>query len=336
MNNTDEDGFHTVLLIGGRDAGKSNFLFRLWIAIDGGDGALVKDGLPSEIGYLRAGSAELLEAAFAERSGPDLQERVGIPVKASVGLDTLRGLLVAPDVAGEQVLAIFRTRQWSSDWESLISARCACLLFIRAGSDEIVAPLDWVTCIERFGTSIGPKPAMERAAAVPVGSGGSDARDPENEATGERGACQASEPEDEEPPELPTQVVLIEWLQFLRRAFTAIAGGAFRPRVGIVISAWDAVPSDQQPNGPGSYVKENFPMLYDFIQANDERFEFQMFGVSIVAGDLKNDEEFREEYRSGRPRDFGYVLHSLSGSLAHSRDITLPVAWALRFLRELI
>jgi hypothetical protein len=178
-------------------------------------------------------------------------------------------------------------------------------LFIRAGSDEVVAPLDWATCFEKYGGI------------------------PEAPKLAEQG--QAAGTDDERVAELPTQVVLTEWLQFLRRAFTAVVGGSFRPRVGVVISAWDAVPTDGQPAGPMVYLKENFPMLHQFIEANADRFDFQVFGLSIVAGDLKNDEEFKQIYLQGRPRDFGFVIHPLSGKFEKSSDITLPVAWALRF-----
>jgi double-GTPase-like protein len=100
--------------------------------------------------------------------------------------------------------------------------------------------------------------------------------------------------------------------------------------VGIIIAAWDAVPADQQPSGPISYLRENFPMLSQFVEANGDRFEFQVFGVSIVNGDLKNDAEFRSTYLKGKPQDFGIVVHSLSGNIEQSPDITLPVAWALQ------
>jgi double-GTPase-like protein len=316
MNDMDTNDYNSVLLIGGRDAGKSNFLFRLWIAIDAGGGTLVKDGLPSEIDYLRAGAEQLLEGEFAERTPPAVHERVVVPVKSSASGTAARGTLVVPDVPGEQVLAICRDRQWSRAWEELISRRCACLLFVRAASDEVVAPLDWASCFEKYGATIeAPKPAAQGQAGGPAGVTGTD-----------------SNQTDDEGAELPTQVVLTEWLQFLRRAFTEVVGASFRPRVGVVISAWDAVPIDGQPAGPIVYLKDNFPMLHQFIEANGDRFDFQVFGVSIVAGDLKNDEGFKQTYLSGNPRDFGFVIHALSGNLTKAADITLPVAWALRLL----
>lgn len=319
MNNTAASDHNAVLLIGGPDAGKSNFLFRLWIAIDGGSGVLVRDGLPSEVNYLREGAERLFEGEFAGHTSKEVHERVVVPVKRAAFATAAGGTLIVPDVPGEQVLAICRNRQWSQAWEELISRRCACLLFVRAGSDEVVAPLDWATCFEKYGAIIEAlKPVEQTQAAGALG----DASPNQNQ------------PDDERAAQLPTQVVLTEWLQFLRRAFTAVAGGSFRPRVGVVISAWDAVPIDQQPAGPVKYLKENFPMLHQFIEANDDQFDFQVFGVSIVAGDLKNDEEFKENYLKGTPRDFGFVVHSLSGQFTQSLDITLPVAWALRVLLE--
>src|ERR1035441_2089631 len=144
---------NSVLLIGGPDAGKSNFLFRLWIAIDQGQGVLTKDGLPSDLEYLRGGAERLLEVEFAERTSKEVHERVLVPVKCAHGATASAGTLIVPDAAGEQVLGIYRNRQWSAAWEELISSRCSCLTFVRAGSDETVTPLDWATCFEKYGSA---------------------------------------------------------------------------------------------------------------------------------------------------------------------------------------
>ena len=302
---------NSVLIIGGPDAGKSNFLFRLWLAIDGGTGALLKDGLPSEVVYLRGGAERLLEGEFAARTSKEVHERVVIPVR-SAAPPNARGTLVVPDVPGEQVAAICRNREWSSNWEEHITSRCSCLLFIRAGSDEIVAPLDWATCFEKYKSVIKPPAEAQETAK-----------------SGDEPAV-AGQGEEGKAFELPTDVLMTEWLQFLRRAFTLAVGGHCRPRLGVVISAWDAVPHDQQAAGPAAYLAENFPMLQQFIETNEASFEFQLFGVSVVGGDLKNDEDFKKEYLKGNPCGFGFVLHLADNAFRESPDITLPVAWALQ------
>lgn len=280
----------SVLLIGGPDTGKSNFLFRLWLALDCGAGVLQKDGLPDELTHLASGADRLLRGNFADRTSKDFSESVRIPIK-TVGAGG--GDLVVPDVGGEQVVDIQRNRAWSESWEELISENCGCLLFVRVDSQETVAPLDWHTCHDAFG--------------APVGGNQSDS----------------------DEPRIPTQAVLTDWLQFLRTAFTERVASRYRPRVAVVIAAWDRVPSDSRGGTPSSYLEENYPMLHQFMVSNPEDFEFQTFGVSVVGGDLRDDPPFRERYLKGIPTDQGRVVHTLGNGVAETPDITLPVAWAL-------
>ena len=58
----------SVLLIGGPDAGKTNYLGRLWIAINSNAGLLRKDGLPDDLAYLEEVANELLQGRFAPHS----------------------------------------------------------------------------------------------------------------------------------------------------------------------------------------------------------------------------------------------------------------------------
>lgn len=320
----------SVLLIGGPDAGKSNYLFRLWIALNDGRGALTKDGLPSDVEYLRAGAERLLEGAFAGRTSKEVHERIEMPVKTSEsGAQVRRGVLLVPDMPGEQIRAIYRNRQWSKAWEEHISARCGCLIFIRAGSSENVVSLDWATCIEIYGAAISPPSSAtpeansdSAAASAPAGA----------KAEAQPGQKQTDLKDGESKNEPPTQVLLTDWMQFLRRAIADHVGGAHRPRVGVVVSAWDAVPADQVAAGPLQYLKDNFPLLHQFVETNGDYLDLQVFGLSVVSGDLKADTEFRKKYEAGNPREFGFVIHSLQGELRQAADVTLPVAWALGFV----
>ena len=127
----------------------------------------------------------------------------------------------------------------------------------------------------------------------------------------------------------PTQVVLVDWLQFLRKAFTQKVGGSYKPRIGIVVSAWDLVPEDQKGEGPAKWIADNLPLLSQYVDANDDDFDFEYFGVSVTEGDLDADPDFRAEYFRRDPRKAGEVVHALSGSIEKTHDVTLPVAWAL-------
>lgn len=292
-----------VLLIGDTDAGKSNFLFRLWLAIEAQRGSVVSDGTPSDLEYLRAGALQLLGGEFAGKTSLEVDNQSIIPVKYTREGQTVRGKLVVPDCPGEQWLGIYKKRYWSQAWEDLISESCGCLVFVRADSRQIIAPLDWISYYKQFGTTIVP------------GSGANSSGPNEPAVPGE-------------PPPTPTQVVLVDWVQCLKQAFTGQLGGSHRPRVGIVVTAWDLVPSDQQELGPMPWLDSNFPLLSQFLQASCQEYVFETFGISVVGGDLK-DETFREQYRSGDPAKAGYVVFRAGNEIRKDPDVTLPVAWAM-------
>jgi hypothetical protein len=290
VNNPSEEP-RSVLLVGVPDAGKTNFLSRLWISLEGGQCVLAKDGLPSDLDYLDSGAQHLLNGEFAPHTPRDVRDATEIPVKSTLNGTDFRGTLVVPDVPGEQVLSVFRTRRWSNEWEKRIGAGCGCLLFVRVDSKELIAPLDWLSCHHLFG---GPMPVAP--------------------------------PQNDKPP---TQVVLVDWLQFLRKAFTDKVSGGYRPRIGIVVAAWDLAPSDQKDKGPAAWISANLPLLAQYIETNDDEFDFRFFAVSVSSGDLEADPEYKKSYLDGNPRGAGEVVYSASGSLKTSNDVTLPVAWAL-------
>ncbi|MFO0842332.1 MAG: hypothetical protein U0797_08010 [Gemmataceae bacterium] len=282
----------SVLLVGGPDAGKTNYLTRLWIALQAGGGCLRARGLPADAEYLNGNATILLGGHFAPHTSQNVHARNLVPVEWS---DGGTGELVVPDCPGEEWEKIHRTRSWSEEWEATLPTLVGCLLFVRAGSDRVVAPLDWVNCASMFG---GPIELPGAALATP-------------------------------PAEMPTQVLLIDWLQCLGTAVASLQAPARRLRVAVVISAWDRVPTDQQGENPSQYIASNFRMLSDFILSNSGAFEFAQFGVSVTGGDLDAAPGFREEYLSGDPATAGYVVHTLNGTVERSTDHSLPVAWAM-------
>lgn len=328
---------NSVLMIGAHDSGKSNFLMRLWLALDAAQGILVKDGNPRELDYLRNGAAALLTGKYAGHTSSDVYERVEIAVKNNpTARVQYSGTLFVPDLAGEQIPAIYRNRQWSQAWEDQIQVGCSCLLFVRIESKELVAPLDWVQCSALLGGII-PEAAGDAPSAVDVGGIAEPGENSRTNAIAPEQKNLDDPQEDESEPERPpTQVVLVDWLQFLRAAFTARAGGDYKPRIGIVVSAWDKAPADQQTLGAAKWVSSNLPMLADFCDANDAAFDFQYFGVTVTDGDLEENATFKAEYLQGNPRKAGRISHSLDGTVQTSLDMTLPVAWALGVINSAI
>jgi hypothetical protein len=283
---------HNIFVVGLPDSGKTNYIIRLWLALRQRTGILHAYGDPDDIEYLEIGVDKLLRGEFAGKTSHEVREYARIPVAIAEQKTTHQGDLVVPDYHGEVWQDIYRRREWSEECEELISNSNGLLLFIRADSDEIIPALDWISAGRYFGSP----------------------------------ATLAAQPKPSEAV-TPTPVVLVEWLQFFRSAFTDRIGGSFLPRIGIVVAAWDMVPNEQRQRAPEDYIESNFPMLMQFIRANGDGFVFKFFGVSITGGDLK-DGNFRSQYLKD-PTDAGYVIYNRSGSIETTKDLTYPVAWAM-------
>jgi hypothetical protein len=277
----------TVLLVGGPDSGKTNYLGRLWLAIRDGVGKIEADRVPNDLEYLNQIAGFLLQGQFAPRlSGDVTRNKVVIPVKISNEEDTLRSTLIVPDVAGEEWMSIYRKRGWSDEWEKDFSSVTGCLVFVRAESDAIIPAIDWMTW-----ASLLPN--------VP-----------------------------QENPEVPTQVVLVDWLQCLRSVFVEKMAG-YRPRIGVIVAAYDLLPNDQKELGPEEYLRSNFPLFWQYITVVEDLFDIRVFGTSIVDGDFDEDPDFRDRFLDSPPKDAGYVKYASKEGLQTSKDIGLPILWAM-------
>jgi hypothetical protein len=290
----------SVIVVGGRDSGKSNFIFRLWVAINEGCSAIRSNGLPDQLDYLKTGAESLLKAEFAQRTQHGVASVNVIPFSLAHGGAEHAGNLIVPDCQGERWTDVFTKREWSGEWEQRITDPCGVLIFVRAASNEIVPSISWLECEQLFGTIL---------------------------------------PEGEVPPEFvaPTQVVITDLIQFFGKAFMDRLGHGYKPRIALVISAWDLVPHDRQAAGPVDYIAREFPLLAQFISANDDRFEFAAFGVTIAGGDFDKQPGFREKVLgpdSPHPLAGGYVIHESNGAPAQESDLTIPVAWAMGFTRN--
>lgn len=279
-----------VLLVGGPDMGKTNFLARVWgAAYKFKAGILRADGLPDDLEHLDSILASLVSGRFAERTNPNEHWHCEIPLKAEQ-YGGFQGKLVVPDCPGEEWERIYKKNEWSDAWENRIDGVRGCLCFLRPNSKELRAPLDWMTCWKLFGTANVKMPMTEVT---------------------------------------PTQVELVHWIQCLGYSKRARKSRIGKLRVGVIISAWDALPGNVKNGTPLAYLGEDFPLLHQFISTNSHAYDFATFGVSIAGGDLKEDKDFLKEYQRGDPYASGYVIHELGGRREKSLDHTLPVAWAM-------
>lgn len=135
----------------------------------------------------------------------------------------------------------------------------------------------------------------------------------------------AEAPDDE--AELPTQVLLCEIVRFLEHSL--VPRERKKPRVAVLVTAWDLLDVEGQLVAPEDYIREQFPLLSGRLRdVND--LEVRVFGVSILGGDLKEDPAFKAQFvQSASPHERGYVVISTAEGNLRVPDMTLPLAWAL-------
>lgn len=278
----------SVILLGGPDSGKTNFVGRLWPALDAKTGSLVAAMQPDEIGFVLDTAEHLFQGHFAPRTehAEDRRDFEVIVRPAEGGDETA---IVIPDISGELWRNAVINSEIAQDWMDELRRADGALLFVRVGSDQDVRPLDWVT---------------SRKLLAQLG-------------------------QDEDRSRLPTQVMLCELVRYLEHTMAKRPDGG-RPRLSVVVSAWDRVDQDTFDKGPSTYLSTEYPLFAGRLD-DCEGLDIRTFGLSVVGGDLKDDVEFRNGFLDGGLDQHGWVAvrDPVSGVWTRQPDITLPVAWVV-------
>ncbi len=282
----------TIVLVGGPDSGKTNYLARLWEALRAGDGALVAPVVPQDIKYVEEALEHLLKGEFAPRSDKNFETSArsfSIPLVAASDRNAQPMAIVVPDVTGELWKKAVETSEVPQQWMDGLQAASGALLFVRVGSEQNVDPLDWVTCatLLRF----------------------QGARDADQET------------------QIPTQVALCELLRFLETSLVPSKAGS-PPRVSVVVTAWDRLDAATAARGPLAYIRSEYPMFAGRL-ADTSKLSVKVFGVSVVSGDF-TDEQFKERFFEKDLKESGYVMVETDSSTEMKSDLTQPVAWVVR------
>ncbi|OCX33137.1 hypothetical protein QU42_00260 [Bradyrhizobium sp. UASWS1016] len=278
----------SVVLLGGPDSGKTNYVGRLWPALDAKGGQLVAAEQPQEIGFVLDTAEHLFQGHFAPRTEHAENRRDFEVVVAPRGGGQSTSIVI-PDISGELWRTAVIESEISEDWMTELRRADGALLFVRVGSDQDVRPLDWVT---------------SRKLLARVG-------------------------QDEDRSKLPTQVMLCELIRYLELTMTQRPNGG-RPRLSVVIAAWDRVDSETFEKGPEAYLETEYPLLAGRLR-DTARLEVRAFGLSVVGGDLKDDPNFRDSFLDKGLDQHGWVSirDSSTSKWRKDPDLTLPVAWVV-------
>jgi len=285
----------SIILIGGPDSGKTNYLARLWKALNSQHGVLFAPNVPGDIRYVEEALAHLLQGIFAPRSDKnfdEIKQSFSVPVVSTNDPSAEQIQVVVPDVTGELWQTAVETCELPEQWMSKLRNASGALVFVRIGSDQNVEPLDWVTADQ-----------LLKMSAVDI--------------------C----PEQKDIQKIPTQVLLCELIRFLEYSLAADLDNV-RPRVAILVTAWDRLDMESRGKGPSAYIAEQYPLLAGRLNDISE-FDIRVFGVSIVGGDFI-DPAFQEEFFRADLKDVGYVDLEENGEVQTKSDVTLPVAWVIR------
>lgn len=275
----------SIILLGGPDSGKSNYIGPLWRALDSKSGVLHAVKQPEDITFVLEITDHIFAGGFVPRTEHSEARRdFEVVVAEAPGGPEAR--IVIPDISGELWRSAVLENEIDLDWMNELREADGALLFIRVGSDQDVRPLDWVTS-RRMLEMLG----------------------------------------DNDEQGLPTQIMLCELIRFLELSLRNRDDGE-RPRLSVVVTAWDLVDSGMFNKGPLDYLSREYPLLAGRLM-DIQTLDIRVFGLSSVGGDLKNDPEFRQAFLMEGPDGMGWVATDDGNGWEKVSDITIPIAWAV-------
>jgi len=206
--------------------------------------------------------------------------------------------VTVPDLSGELFRLQWANRKATRSYAEFAAESCGVLLLIH--------PAD----LQR-----APRIPLPPTTEPPLST---DMESPLGDPIGETAmGMSATEPKEWSPDVVPTQVELVELIQFVAHLHTAT-----QPlRVAVVVSAWDLV---RDPILPVSWVESHLPLLSQFLVANADVVPFRAYGVSALGGDLAKDLE-----RLQKEAVPSHRIKVVENSLEPHGDLTAPIKFLL-------
>lgn len=134
----------SIVLLGGPDSGKTNYVGRVWPALDAGRGRLHAALQPADIRFVLDVADHLYSGNFAPRSEhADDRRDFEVVVAAEKGGE--QTTIVIPDISGELWLNAAEHGEVATELMEEMRSANGALLFVRVNSEADVRPLNWVT-----------------------------------------------------------------------------------------------------------------------------------------------------------------------------------------------
>lgn len=331
----------SLSVLGGPRSGKSSFLGALWNAmeVDHTRLARVPRSRPDDTLALDRLASEIANGNYPQRTNPDERHHLTFALELTHPQDDhgRHVSVLVSDYNGEEVESLFRYRTggWSEEWKQRAMAS-GILLFVRPSAverlpePEAPPPTEedrWRALIDPHATKTEAPPTTS-VPALPDAPSQMFGAAPVSDEDERENTARADSPVRE-----PTELALIELLQFIREVRGLAPGERPRPeeafRIAVMLSAWDTMERDWGSAGPKRYVLKHLPLLHDFLWSNfrSDR-DIHYFGVSATNGDLRNP-QFKSEYRRQRGLPGRVVWGDNFGRLRDSQDLSVPLLWTL-------
>jgi hypothetical protein len=275
---------HRSLVIGLPESGKTTFIAALWHVLESEEvpSALRVRELAGDRAYLNKLRNAWLRCEPVGKTEQDGATMVRMLLEDRTTHVTAE--LWLPDIAGETYRDHWVHRQWSAAFDELAVAADGALLFVHPS--EIAEPLR-IDAVNALAEAVrgDQEPTVTNAAA----------------------------PTKWDPQQSPTQVQLVDLLQFL-----AWRRGGVPLSLGLIVSAWDLV-RDQRLS-PSKWCASRLPLLGQFLASNEDRFRVAYYGVSAQGGVIPRDADRLREFTHASQR-----IEVVADDLTSSHDITVPV-----------
>lgn len=293
----------THLIVGLPKAGKTTFIAALWYVVETNrvPGALSLVELPESRKHLNDLRERWLDCLEQVHTTTSSEKTVRLKLSDPSNGRSLE--LVVPDLSGESFELQWSHRQCSRLYYDLANEAGAVLVFINP--DHV-----------NESATIAEEEALGSIVRETLGA---------DKASTKHGAAASSDVETVwEPTLAPAQVKLVELLQFVSNLPFSVR----QRRVAVIVSAWDQVRAENMT--PSEWLHVRMPLLDQYLEANSDLFNVQVFGISAAGG--RPDTE--QERRSGGHSEETTRLQAhanqeerieVLGTRSFGHDITAPI-----------
>lgn len=277
---------HEHVLIGLPETGKTTFLAALWHALNSANSStdLRLERFHDDHEYLNSIRERWVNAEIQDRTVPSAETQVSMILAG----DAIEGELEVciPDLSGESYESIWSYRKLNRERAEAIIRAEGILLFVHPDQvEKEILISETAEIVEEL----------------------------EDDGDVEEDAAELAEWDAQKSP---TQVQLLDLLQCVLRL------NANRPlRLGVVVSAWDRIDAVISPS---DWIKRELPLLWQFLQCNDDCLESAFFGVSAQGGQLPRDADRLREL--DRPIE---RIQIVCAGGETGNDITTPLRWLM-------